>query len=185
MTVSHKWKPFSDLPEHASDLSSGEMEALYLVWAEQKDSLVASGEVEKFNRRLWREWSIETGIIEGIYNLDRGTTEILLERGIDASLIPHSVTEKDPTLVAEILQDHQSVLEALFAFVKGDRELSVGYVKELHAALLRHQETVRVVDQFGDVFEKKLVKGTYKISPNNPTRPDGSIHEYCPPEHVA
>jgi Fic family protein len=185
MTAPHKWKPFRDLPERASELSSGEMEALYLVWAEQKDSPVESGELEKFNQRLWREWSIETGIIEGIYSLDRGTTEILLEHGIDSSLIPRSATEKDPTLVAEILQDHQDVLEGLFAFVKGERELSVGYVKELHAALLRHQETIKVVDQFGEVFEKKLARGTYKTSPNNPTRPDGYIHEYCPPEHVA
>jgi Fic family protein len=185
MTAPYKWKPFSDLPERASELSSGEMEALYLVWAEQKRSLVQSGELEKFNQRLWREWSIETGIIEGIYSLDRGTTEILLERGIDASLIPPSANEQDPTLVATILQDHQNVLEGLFAFVKGDRELTAGYVKELHASLLRHQETIKVVDQFGEIFEKKLERGTYKISPNNPTRPDGSIHEYCPPEHVA
>jgi Fic family protein len=185
MTVPYKWKPLSDLPERASELSSGEMEALYLVWAEQKDSLIESGELETFNQRLWREWSIETGIIEGIYSLDRGTTEILLERGIDATLIPHSANEQDPTLVARILQDHQDVLEGLFAFVKGDRELSAGYVKELHASLLRHQETIKVVDQFGEIFEKTLARGTYKTSPNNPTRPDGSIHEYCPPEHVA
>lgn len=77
------------------------------------------------------------------------------------------------------------MLEELFAFVKGERELSVGYVKELHAALLRHQETIKVVDQFGEAFEKRLARGTYKTSPNNPTRPDGTIHEYCPPEHVA
>ena len=40
------------------------------------------------------------------------------------------------------------------------------------------------MDQFGDLFEAELVKGQYKKRPNNPTRPDGSIHQYCPPEHV-
>jgi len=40
------------------------------------------------------------------------------------------------------------------------------------------------VDQFGKVFEKPLEKGAYKSMPNNPTRPDGAVHEYCPPEHV-
>jgi len=44
---------------------------------------------------------------------------------------------------------------------------------------------VTVVDQFGRQFEKELQKGTYKITPNNPKREDGSMHEYCPPEHVA
>lgn len=111
MTAPHKWKPFSDLPERASELSSGEMEALYLVWAEQKDSLVESGELEKFNQRLWREWSIETGIIEGIYSLDRGTTEILLERGIDSSLIPRGSTEQEPVLVARTCRTIRTCLK--------------------------------------------------------------------------
>ena len=31
----------------------------------------------------------------------------------------------------------------------------------------------------------RLIRGDYKIQPNNPTRPDGTIHGYCPPEHVA
>jgi hypothetical protein len=53
----------------------------------------------------------------------------------------------------------------------------------VHAALLFHQDTATVVDQFG-VFETELLKGRYKQRPNNPTRPDGSPHEYCPPEHV-
>ncbi|GAB4208530.1 MAG: hypothetical protein OHK0022_38220 [Roseiflexaceae bacterium] len=30
--------------------------------------------VDNFNERLRREWSIETGIIERIYTIDRGTT---------------------------------------------------------------------------------------------------------------
>src|SRR4029077_20167961 len=33
--------------------------------------------------------------------------------------------------------------------------------------------------------ERALDKGQYKTQPNSPTRPDGSVHEYCPPEHVA
>jgi Fic family protein len=58
-------------------------------------------------------------------------------------------------------------------------------VRELHAALLRNQDTYTVVDQFGQAFEKRLEKGRYKDAPNNPSREDGSVHEYCPPEHVA
>jgi len=32
---------------------------------------------------------IETGIIERLYTWDRGVTEILIEQGIDATLIAH------------------------------------------------------------------------------------------------
>jgi fido (protein-threonine AMPylation protein) len=88
-------------------------------------------------------------------------------------------------LVARIIQDHADALEGVFAFVKGERNLSVGYIRELHAALLANQETFTAVDQFGHAFEKEIHKGQYKALSNNPTRPDGTVHEYCPPEHVA
>jgi fido (protein-threonine AMPylation protein) len=73
----------------------------------------------------------------------------------------------------------------MFDFVAGRRELSTSYIKMLHAALLRNQEVYTVVDQFQQISERPLEKGQYKTAPNSPTRPDGSIHEYCPPEHVA
>jgi prophage maintenance system killer protein len=55
----------------------------------------------------------------------------------------------------------------------------------MHSALLRHVETHRVQNQFGEFFDARLEKGVYKTHSNNPMRPDGSIHEYCPPEQVA
>ncbi|MGO9094493.1 MAG: Fic family protein [Bryobacteraceae bacterium] len=184
-TTSYRWKPLADLPGDPRELTSRELEALQLVWAEQKESLAQGGALEEFHRQLGREWSIETGIIEGVYTLDRGITRTLIELGINASLIPHEATDRDPELVARIVQDHSDTLEEMFAFVKGERALTAGYIKELHAALLRHQDTATAMDQFGNLFEKKLEKGSYKRLPNNPTRPDGLLHEYCPPEHVA
>jgi Fic family protein len=184
-TTSYRWKPLADLPSDPRELTSRELEALQLVWNEQKESLAQGGALEEFHRQLGREWSIETGIIEGVYTLDRGITRTLIEHGINASLIPHEATNRDPELVARIVQDHSDTLEEMFAFVKGERELTVGYIKELHAALMRHADTATAMDQFGNLFEKKLEKGSYKRLPNNPTRPDGLLHEYCPPEHVA
>ncbi|MGA7219592.1 MAG: Fic family protein, partial [Candidatus Sulfotelmatobacter sp.] len=46
------------------------------------------------------------------------------------------------------------------------------------------QDTTAAVDQFGNRREIPLLKGKFKEQPNNPRRPDGSIHEYCPPVHV-
>jgi fido (protein-threonine AMPylation protein) len=54
----------------------------------------------------------------------------------------------------------------------------------LHAALLRHQDTTAVRDEFGNLFEAKLLKGKYKDHPNNPKKSGGIIHQYCPPEQV-
>ena len=88
-------------------------------------------------------------------------------------------------MVGRIIQDHYEALEGMFDLVGGQRQLSTGYIRELHAALLRNQETYKVIDQFGHAFEKRLEKGRCKDAPNNPSREDGSVHEYCPPEHVA
>ena len=185
MATHYAWKPLSDLPDNAGPLTEGELEPLGIVWKEQRESLSASGALDSFNTRLQREWAIETGIIERVYDLDRGTTRTLIERGINALLILHETNGKSPELVARIIQDHADALEGIFTFVKGERILSVGYIRELHAALLANRDTFTVEDQFGHAFEKELHKGQYKRLPNNPTRPDGSIHEYCPPEHVA
>ena len=152
---------------------------------DQKKDLTERGVLSEFDKRLRREWSIETGIIENVYTLDRGVTRTLIEKGIDAALIPHGASDRDSALVARIIQDHYDALQGMFDFVGGQRLLSAGYVKELHAALLRNQDTHTVVDQFGKAFEKQLEKGQYKTAPNSPTRADGSVHEYSPPEHVA
>jgi hypothetical protein len=55
----------------------------------------------------------------------------------------------------------------------------------LHEVLLRRQDKYRVVDPGGNRFEVPLTKGSFKDQPNNPTRPDGSEHEYCPVPFVA
>lgn len=178
------WKPITDLPEDWSSLTDGELGPLLQFWNDQRGDLEQSGALAVFSQRLAREWSIETGQIEGVYNLDRGITQTLIQKGINADLIPAQPGQKPPELIAAIIQDHADVLEGLFQFVRGERPLSKSYIHELHAALLRHQDTGLNMDQFGNLFEAKLTKGRYKDRPNNPKRPDGSVHQYCPPEQV-
>ena len=69
--------------------------------------------------------------------------------------------------------------------IAGQRDVTRGLVHEIHNILTRHQDTTVAVDAFGKRFEIPLLKGKFKEQPNNPTRPGGQIHEYCPPVHVA
>ena len=184
MTVAHKWQPITDLPENYESLTDGELEPLHRVWLIQKEELAQAGLLEEFDQRLRREWAIETGIIEKVYDLDRGVTRTLIEQGIDAALIPHGTSKPEGAVVAQILQDHYDALDGIFDVVAGQRPLTTGYIKELHAALLRNQDTYHPVDPTGRVLEVPLEKGAYKRLPNSPTR-NGSVHEYCPPEQVA
>jgi hypothetical protein len=108
----YKWKEIADLPADLEPLRDRELEALLEVWNVEKDRSDTE-QVQAFNQRLAREWAIETGIIEDVYTLDRGTTQTLIERGIDSSYIPHNGTNRDPELVARTIQAHADALEGL------------------------------------------------------------------------
>ncbi|MDF2208336.1 Fic family protein [Arthrospira platensis NCB002] len=58
-------------------------------------------------------------------------------------------------------------------------------MKQLHQVLTQSQESTEALNPQGKIFRVSLIKGDWKRQPNNPLRPDGTIHEYCPPEQVA
>ena len=182
--MSRSWERITDYTTHPSDLAQPGLKHLAAVWREQRDSLETEGAFIQFIERRKREWAIETGLIERLYVLDRGITQPLIERGIDAALISHA-NNANPKSVTSMIIDHQSVVDGIFMFVKGDRPLSTSYIKEMHALITRSQETVEAVDAMGSIARVDLIRGDYKRLPNNPTKLDGSVHQYCPPEHVA
>lgn len=179
-----QWQPITDLPVAWQDLVSTEIGSLAEAWNETYRTLKDTSLVEMFNERLRREWAIETGIIERVYTIDRGTTQLLIEQGIDSSLITHGATNRPVNEVIQIIQDQRDALDGLFAFVSQNETLSLHYVRTLHQVLWRHQDYTEAMDTQGRMGLVPLIKGDWKRLPNNPRRPDGIIHEYCPPEHV-
>lgn len=163
------------------------MRALVEVWREQRGRLEDAAALEEFNARLLRSWSVETGLIEGLYTLDEGVTKTLVEHGIEAALIPHGASDMPASQLVDVLRDHLEAAEGLYVFVKGERRLSTAYVRELHQVLTRHQDTCEAVDQFGHRVEVALARGEWKRLPNNPGDPETGevVHAYCPPEQVA
>jgi len=183
--TAHFWIPITDLTAVDAALASDELKPLSEIWTDEQAQLADDRALREFNDRLQREWAIETGIIERLYSLNRGVTSLLIERGIDASLIPSDATDRPPELVATIIRDQESAVDHLFDLVAKRRQLSVGFIKELHVLMTRHQATTVGIDQFGNEMEIPLAHGEFKEWPNNPTRADGLLHEYCPPEQVA
>lgn len=181
----YTWSEITDLPEDWQYLAVDELSSLAEIWKEQRERLQGSESLRQFNTRLQRQWALETGIIEGLYTIDRGVTQLLIERGIESSLIPHGSTNKPVEAILPIIKDQESVIEGLFDFVGQSRLLSTSYIKELHQALTTHQETVEAIDQFGTRMTTRLRRGAWKENPNNPTISNGTVHQYCPPEHVA
>ncbi|MGC1305946.1 MAG: Fic family protein [Phormidesmis sp.] len=179
------WQPIEDLPLNWRDLASSELPPLVTVWNEQADRLRQSGEFKSFSEKLRREIAIETGIIERLYTIDRGITRLLIEQGINEALIPHGATDRPIKQVVSLIKDQETAIEGLFDFVGGQRTLSNFYIKQLHQLLTQSQDSTEALDPTTDkIFRVSLIKGDWKRQPNNPLRPDGIVHEYCPPEQV-
>jgi prophage maintenance system killer protein len=182
--VGYEWKPITELPEDWKKLENAELYSLANVWKEQHGQLTESRSVKEFNERLLREWSIETGILERLYTIDRGVTQLLIEQGIDAALIPDGATNIPVSELVAVIKDHHDAMEGLFDFVSNRRQLSLTYIRQLHQVITRNQKHVEGRDQFGNIVLMEIQRGQWKQWPNNPTRPDGLEHEYCPPIHV-
>ncbi|HEV7661682.1 MAG TPA: Fic family protein [Allosphingosinicella sp.] len=181
------WSPETgivDLEGSPAALGASEIPGIKAIWTEQRGRLKGSKHLSDFTERLSREWAIETGIIENLYEIERGVTQTLIERGFQAELLGHGTTNKPRDYVIQLLRDQKDALDGVFDFVKGDRPLTTSYVKELHAALLRSQHLTEGVDSQGRSVEIPLIKGDWKTFANSPSR-DGVIFSYCPPEQVA
>lgn len=144
----------------------------------------SSKEYELFINRLKRRHAIETGIVERMYDLDKGVTETLINEGFVSSLISHGDTNIEKGKLLSHLRDHLDAIDFVFDVVKENRDLTKGFILELHQLTTRNQEYAEGRDQFGNKTRIPLLRGKFKERENNPTREDGSMVMYCPPEHV-
>ena len=185
--IAYRWSPIKSLYAIDCDYDFSEIDSLQRQWLSIKERREASNpdSYKAFLERLDRSWSIETGIIEGLYTLDMGVTKTLVQRGFNAEWIDQNATNRDPEELVRILEDHQQAAEAVYHYIREGRPLSKYLIRSLHVTLTQHQPTYTAYDQFGNRFETALDRGGFKKLPNNPTRSDGSgIHEYCPPVQV-
>lgn len=182
----YRWQPISPLSDDDREIDLGSMRPLYDIWRVLKSRLETDSpnNLRKFSQSLVRRLSIETGILERIYDLDRGTTEALVANGFVEDLVSRSSTDIEPSRLIDILRDHEAAIGLVMDCVAGNRNLTKSVVHELHMILTQHQDTTEAIDLSGKRLKIKLLKGRFKEQINNPKRPDGSVHEYCPPIQV-
>lgn len=152
-------------------------------WRELRDQAKDSAAFRASYEEILRLWSVETGEIEGLYEIERGVTETLLVEGFDSSALGPGATD-NPELTRQMLKDHREALDLVFDFIKSERTLSVGFIHELHAALTRSQSVLSAQDIQGNRVEIPLQRGKFKLQPNFPRRGE-LVYHYCPPEHTA
>jgi hypothetical protein len=180
------WRPIDPLGDAERGIDLASMRPLYENWRVSRKTIQTTSptHLAEFNKRLIRRLSVETGILERLYDLVRGTTEALVTYGFAEDLVTRSNTNIEPSRLIDLLRDQEAAIELIMDCIARNRDLTKGLIPELHAMITRHQDTTTTVDQFGKRLEIPLLKGKFKEQPNNPRRPDGISHEYCPPIHV-
>ena len=182
------WRPIEDLPPGAETWGSAHYRERAARWHDVRGKLQDPA-IDRTLLDIWlrernRAFAIETGQIEGLYTLRRGVTEQLIAEGFEGVRAVHAVEPglSDETLKG-LLQDQHDAIELVFEAASGTRPLSHHTMKSWHQLLTRHQEYAPGVRD-GKRVEIPLRRGDYKVRPNNPRRPDGFVHEYCPPEQT-
>jgi len=179
------WKPVQfDL--RWNDVNTEKFDNLRPSWERKREELKNNQEqYDEFINHLKRKQAIDTGIIERMYDLKRGITATFIKEGFIESYLQHGDTNISQHLLMDYLHDNIEAIDFIFNFVKSDRELTVGYIQELHSLITRHQDTIDAIDSSGTLGKITLLKGEYKKMDNNPRRSDGVMVLYCPPVHVA
>jgi hypothetical protein len=88
--------------------------------------------------------------------------------------------EKTSRTIRTQIELYTSMLRAMDPL----QELTAAWIRALHAEICKDQGTHKVVTPAG-VLERPLRLGEYKAHANSVTLPDGTTHEYAPPELVA
>ena len=184
-----KWMPLTDMPDGAEGWATPGFADLEAEWAECQRGLKAGSSESRFLdgwlRERVRAFALETGQIEGLYTLRRGVTEQLIAEGFAGAVGAHTLEGLEDRTVRGLLEDQEAAYDMMFDDVASGRPLSAYMIKSWHALLTQHQETVAGIDTQGRRVQVQFKgKGEWKTRPNNPRRPDGVVHEYCPPEQV-
>jgi Fic family protein len=179
------WQEVTPLPTNIDGALVPLLDTVDALRGAWKESLEQSTPEEFAEARLrsLRRHAIETGIIERLYDVDWGVTEALVAEGLTLEVAEREGGIDDDALAA--IRSQFDALQFLADAARDGRELNVAFIRQLHAAISRHQQTYEAVSATGQLLTLPLHHGEWKLQPNHVTRGDGSLLQYTPPEQVA
>ena len=166
--------------------ANGAFAALDALRGEWDRRLGALSPAEQANvrQRTLRKLSVETGILERLYDVEWGLTLTLVAEGFTRDVVERAGGQIDERTLATLRAQMDS-LGLVLEFVRSERPLGSSFLRELHQAITRTQDTYIVTDALGRVTETPLPKGQWKTQPRHVVRQDNTLLEYAPPEQVA
>jgi len=140
----------------------------------------AADQLERAVTVAMRAAAIDTGAIEGLYQVDRGFT---MSVALQTFAWEHALDERGQG-VRELFEAQLAGYELAIDVVTGKTPLSEAWLRSLHEQICAPQATYRVYTGKGPQ-DQALPKGVYKEHPNHVWLPDGSYHAYAPVAAVA
>ncbi len=128
-----------------------------------------------WQERLRIDWTYNSNAIEG-NTLTYGETAFFLREGL--------TSEGKPLKDYVEAKNHAEAIDYLQEIVQSKRELTEGFIKELHGLLLRDIDHTIAKGAGGKLIHKPLSAGKYKMRPNHVLTLSGTIHKYTEPIKV-
>lgn len=121
--------------------------------------------------------AVNTGAIEGLYEVDRGFTYTVAVSAAAWSDIHKLKGQAAANSMQDAVDAYDFVLDATTQV----HPLTEVWIRKLHAIVTRTQETYTVITAVGPQ-EQPLAKGKYKTDPNSPLNiGTNTVHSYAPP----
>ena len=122
----YTWSPITPLSDQKRSIDLAAIGALYESWKIAKEYYqdARKKSLEHFAQRFVRRLSIGTGILERLYDLDRGTTEGLIAYGFAEELISRSSTDVELARLIDILRDQEAAIQLVVDGVARNRSVT-------------------------------------------------------------
>jgi Fic family protein len=174
-------RPYKPFPTFEEWLSTPFSPRTFDEYASQLEYMRAHSTVEDLSGavEVATRWAaIDTGAIEGLYEVERGFT---ITMAVSSALLENIHAAKGEA-VARSVEDALDAYEFVLDVATSSRPITEVWIRELHEKICRSQKTYEVSTPVGPQ-QHELEKGKYKELPNSPYNFESAeVHSYAPPE---
>jgi Fic family protein len=175
------YRPFPDFAGWARlGPNQRDLWARFAAQLDERQRAATGDQLQRAVTVAMRAAAIDTGAIEGLYQVDRGFT---LSVALQRFTWEHELAERGER-VRELFLAQLAGYELTLDAATRRLPLSEAWLRSLHEQITAPQVTYRVITELG-FQEQELPKGRYKQLPNHVRLHDGSYHAYAPVAAVA
>lgn len=126
-----------------------------------------------------RAAAVDTGAIEGLYDVDRGFTfSVAMQMATWQAQL-----DAKGSKVRSIIESQMGAYDFVLDFATQTVPIGEAWIRSLHEVMCSGQETYNVYTEVG-LQEQPLPVGQYKILPNHVLKSDGLVHSWAPVDMV-